>query len=248
MKKDTRYIRKPLSYRFFIQIYTTTYEAGLSILFILIILPYSLLIIMSESRSSNAAHAKPTPVQEKHPQPSRDVQVRLQYLKDDPIYLKQKPLQITPNFLDTEGRTNVRLEPGELETIHDVRGREAEFTLDANGFQYVKAPTTFQDWSSQPAIAQQYLPELEKVLRREVDGCDEIMFYDARIRHADDAGLRVEGLSYNPFAKQVHTDNTERSVLTKIKNLTDMKADYLLSGRARIINIWWASYRYCFQI
>lgn len=64
------------------------------------------------------------------------------------------------------------------------------------------------------------------------------MFYDARIRHADDAGLRVEGLSYNPFAKQVHTDNTERSVITKIRRLTEMKADYLLSGRTRIINIW----------
>lgn len=48
----------------------------------------------------------------------------------------------------------------------------------------------------------------------------------------------MKGLSYNPFAKQVHTDNTEKSVLTKIRRLTEIKADYLLSGRARIINIW----------
>lgn len=169
-------------------------------------------------------------------QPRNDIQVQLQYLKDDPIYKEQKPLQITPNFLDKDNKTNVKLAPGQLETIHDVRGREADFTLDCNGFKYVHAPTSFKEWSSQPKIAQSYLPELETLLRKEVDGCDEIMFYDARIRHADDAGLRVEGLSYNPFAKQVHTDNTEKSVLMKIRNLTDMKAEYLLSGRARIIS------------
>lgn len=168
----------------------------------------------------------------------KDIQVQLQYLKDDPIYHEQKPLQITPNFLDKENRTNVRLAPGQPETIRDVRGREADFTLDRHGFKYVHAPTKFKEWSSQPKIAEAYLPELEALLRKEVEGCDEIMFYDARIRHADDAGLRVEGLSYNPFAKQVHTDNTEKSVLVKIRNLTEMKADYLLSGRARIINIW----------
>ncbi|CAK4031587.1 hypothetical protein AC579_6754 [Lecanosticta acicola] len=173
-----------------------------------------------------------------HESKSLDVQVRLQYLKDDPIYSTQKPLQITPNFLDKEHKTNVQLAPGEVETISDVRGKEHQFSLDANGFQYVHAPTQFKDWSSQPKIAHDYLPELESLLRKEIDGCDEIMFYDARIRHSDDAGLRVEGLSYNPFAKQVHTDNTEKSVLMKIRNLCEIKADWLLKGRARIINIW----------
>ncbi|KXT08861.1 hypothetical protein AC579_6754 [Pseudocercospora musae] len=167
-----------------------------------------------------------------------DIQVQLQYLKNDPIYAKEKPLQITPNFADKDSKTNVRLAPGPFETIHDVRGQQEKFSLDGNGFRYVKAPTSFTNWSSQAAIGKDYLPELEVLLRREVEGCDEIMFYDARIRHSDDNGLRVEGLSYNPFAKQVHADNTERSVLAKIRNLTDMKADYLLSGRARIINIW----------
>lgn len=168
----------------------------------------------------------------------QDVNVRLQYLKDDPIYKKQKPLQITPNFLDTEKKTNVGLAPGQPETIHDVRGRMDQFSLDSHGFQYVHAPTSLTEWASQPKIAKAYLPDLEQLLKREVAGCDEIIFYDARIRHSDEAGLRIDGLSYNPFARQVHTDNTEKSVLHKIRNLTEIKADYLLSGRARIINIW----------
>lgn len=170
--------------------------------------------------------------------PARNVQVRLQYLAHDPLYDTVKPLQITPNFMDHERRTNVKLAEGELETLKDVRTRVEDFSLDRNGFQYVHAPTSFTEWSSQPRLGQVYLKEMEQLLRREVEGCDEVLFYDARIRQAGDQGLRVEGLSYNPFARQVHTDNTETSAISKIRNLTEMKADYLLSGRCRIINLW----------
>ncbi|KAF2719398.1 hypothetical protein K431DRAFT_286843 [Polychaeton citri CBS 116435] len=167
-----------------------------------------------------------------------DVQVELQYLVDDPIYDSVKPVQITPNFADDERRTNVRLCAGDPENLNDVRGREKEFSLDANGFKFVKAPTSFKDWSSQPKIGQVYLKEMEDLLKREVEGCDEIIFYDARIRQEGEKGLKVEGLSYNPFARQVHVDNTERSVIEKVKALTEMKSDFLLRGRYQIINIW----------
>ena len=145
------------------------------------------------------------------------MQVQLQYLASDPLYKTTKPVQVTPNFFDPEHRTNVKLAPGQPETLNDVRGRFEDFTLDDNGFQYVHAPTTFSEWSSQPRIGEVYLKELETLLRNEVDGCDEILFYDAR---------------------QVHVDNTARSIVEKIKSMTEMKADYLLQGRARVINIW----------
>ncbi|KAK1068381.1 hypothetical protein LTR74_005670 [Friedmanniomyces endolithicus] len=201
------------------------------------------------STRTNTPSATPTPVaaltQAKtaaKPSNGRNIEVQLTYLKDDPLYKTVKPLQVTPNFADTAHKTNVQLEPGQPETLHDVRdigGKPlGDFTVDNHGFKYVNAPTAFKDWDSQPKIAQAYLPELEALLRREIDGCDEILFYDARIRQEGDEGLRVEGLSYNPFARQVHTDNTERSVLEKIHQMTEIKAGYLLSGRARIINIW----------
>ncbi|KAI7236516.1 hypothetical protein KC330_g3710 [Hortaea werneckii] len=170
--------------------------------------------------------------------PAKDVTVRLQYLKDLPMYKTIKPLQITPNFQDTEGKTNAVLEAGPEETIRDIRRIDQPFDLDKNGFKFVRASTSFANWSSQPAIAEHYLQEMETLLHQEVEEVDEVLFYDARIRQSGDEGLRVEGLSFNPFAKQVHRDNTDVSCVEKIRNLTDLKADFLLRGRSRIINIW----------
>ncbi|KAI7159578.1 hypothetical protein KC349_g4052 [Hortaea werneckii] len=119
-----------------------------------------------------------------------------------------------------------------------MRSIDQPFDLDNNGFKFVKASTSFTNWSSQPAIAEHYLQEMETLLHQEVEEVDEVLFYDARIRQSGDEGLRVEGLSFNPFAKQVHRDNTDVSCVEKIRNLTDLKADFLLRGRSRIINVW----------
>ncbi|KAK4968675.1 hypothetical protein LTR66_011816 [Elasticomyces elasticus] len=168
----------------------------------------------------------------------KDVDVKLQYLASDPLYKKVKPLQVVPGYLDCDGKSNVYLQPGETETIHDIRGKEDEFSLDKNGFRYVKSKTNFEEWNSQPKIGEVYLPEMEDLLRDQLEGCDEIMFFDARLRQSGPKGTRIEGLSFNPFARQVHVDQTESSIITKIRNLTEMKAEYLLKGRVRIINVW----------
>src|SRR5262245_39287911 len=49
--------------------------------------------------------------------------------------------------------------------IEDVRGREAEFTLDRNGFALVKAPTAVSDFYSPGEIKRVYYPEVEQLLR-----------------------------------------------------------------------------------
>lgn len=111
---------------------------------------------------------------------AKDVVVCLEYLSDIPLDKTVKSLQVVPGSLDRAGKSNVRLAPGQPETIHDVRTLERLFSLDENGFKYVKAPTTFRNWSSQKAIGEIYLQEMEDLLRSEVEDCDEIIFFDAR--------------------------------------------------------------------
>ena len=171
--------------------------------------------------------------------PAKDIQVQLDYLADLPLYQTTKPLQYVPGF-ENDYRSTVRLVPGPPETLHDIRGvRPETFTLDDNGFKYVKAPVEFHDWSSQDAVAKVYMPQMEALLREEVEGVDELVLFDARMRHGESLGTKAgDGLHYNPFARQVHVDQTESSIITKIRCLTELKADFLLRGRSRIINIW----------
>jgi hypothetical protein len=154
----------------------------------------------------------------------RPTTARLYYLADLPIYKTNKPVQIVPGFADFEHTSNVKLEPGPEETINDVRGRESEFTLERNGFQYLHAPTRIEDFASKDALETDYLKECERLLRREVPGVDEVVFFDARVclscdgtskfeemlrrkqlRKSQSVGTRgKDGLSTNPFARQVH--------------------------------------------
>jgi hypothetical protein len=52
-------------------------------------------------------------------------------------------------------------------TIHDVRGKEADFTLDRNGFQYVHHEVPgLKDCSSEEEIAALLVPETEKLVQK----------------------------------------------------------------------------------
>src|SRR6516225_6387146 len=52
--------------------------------------------------------------------------------------------------------------------IEDARGREAEFTLDRNGFALVTAPTAVADFYSTEEIKRVYYPEVERLLCEEL--------------------------------------------------------------------------------
>lgn len=52
--------------------------------------------------------------------------------------------------------------------VLDVRGREDVFTLDKNGFRYVRMQSKMQEWETEDAIKELYNPELEDMLKREL--------------------------------------------------------------------------------
>lgn len=146
-------------------------------------------------------HPTPSSPSPSTPKYRKDVTVQLHYLSNDSLYKTQKPLQIVPGFLDKEQRSNVRLSPGPDEVIHDIRGRESEFSLDRNGFAYVRHPSAFSAWHSQQEIGEKYLEEVEALLRRSVEGVDEVVFFDARVsvtlQHSLHSPDRVPS-SWNP--------------------------------------------------
>ena len=84
----------------------------------------------------------------------------LHYLKrgaEKPAYYRVDPPPGVPRWNGEDDLREV--------TIEDARGREAEFTLDRNGFQLVKAPTAVRDFYDVDEIKRVYYPEIEQLLK-----------------------------------------------------------------------------------
>jgi hypothetical protein len=113
---------------------------------------------------------------------TRDETTILNYAKWLPIYEKEVPYQIISEFPGDYKKTNLEFGPAPTpEVIHDIRGRESEFTADSHGFQVCHQQTTIQDWTNREIVESQYYAEMESLLKKELDDVDEVFFYDWRV-------------------------------------------------------------------
>jgi hypothetical protein len=126
-------------------------------------------------------------------------------------------------------RWNGEDEPHEV-TIEDARGREAEFTLDRNGFQLVKAPTVVRDFYDPDEIKQFYYPEVEQLLKDTL-GVNRVFVFDHNVRNATKPGMAVP-------SRQVHNDHTVNSAPRRVRDHLPDDAEELLQQRFGIVNVW----------
>lgn len=64
--------------------------------------------------------------------------------------------------------TNVGKDPQQV-IVTDVRGREEEFSLDKNGFQFMHWPSAEKEFDDKERIQKQYYPEVEESLKQITD-------------------------------------------------------------------------------
>jgi hypothetical protein len=114
--------------------------------------------------------------------------------------------------------------------IEDARGREAEFTLDRNGFALIKAPTAVADFYSPEEIKRVYYPEVERLLREKL-GVSRVFVFDHNVRNAGrpDASDPV---------RRVHNDHTVNSAPRRVRDHLGADAPELLRHRFGIVNVW----------
>ncbi|KAK4501053.1 hypothetical protein PRZ48_006859 [Zasmidium cellare] len=127
--------------------------------------------------------------------------------------------------------------------VHDMRGREDEFSLGKQGFQLVRRQAKTQSFANDEEIKTSYYPEVE-TLMKEITGAHKIHIYDHHIRHlsfqasltapSDPSSLDLPGP-----VRTVHIDDTAacaRNVITK--NFPPSEATHLLAHPFSLINIW----------
>ncbi len=113
-----------------------------------------------QQQSGHATSFEPINAQ-KEAQPKqtekRDVHTKLNYYLDDgnppaPTYVGRPETYVRPN------------DPLEV-TVHDIRGEEANITLDKNGFQIYQHVSKEKDFLDDDKIKAEYYPETEQLLK-----------------------------------------------------------------------------------
>lgn len=89
----------------------------------------------------------------------QDVQTILNYHKPNE---DGSPPQ--PTYVDRPETYDRPVDPHPA-TIKDVRGRENDFSLDSNGFQFYKYPSVEKDFLDDEQIKDQYYKETEQLLK-----------------------------------------------------------------------------------
>ncbi len=114
--------------------------------------------------------------------------------------------------------------------IEDARGREAEFTLDRNGFALVRSPTQVRDFYSPEEVKAVYYPEVERLLHDTL-GVSRVFVFDHTVRNATIQGAREP-------VRRVHNDHTVNSAPRRVRDHLGADAEELLRHRFGIVNVW----------
>lgn len=162
--------------------------------------------------------------------PRGDVTASLQFYS--PPLDDSKPFNYVEDPPEGEPQRNFS-DSAQSVTIHDLRGRESEFSLDRDAFQVIGgvAPSKETAFEDDESIKKNYYPEIEQLLLDHIPGSNRIYLFDHTIRRAQPNAHRTP-------VHRVHIDQTVKSVEKRVRRYFPKDADALLQGRYRIVNVW----------
>jgi hypothetical protein len=119
--------------------------------------------------------------------------------------------------------------------IRNGRPLAGGFSLDANGFEFVRHATRVVDFFDVDQLKAVYYPEVEQLIK-DVSGAARVVVFDHTLRSGDEAE-REEKLVREPVLS-VHNDYTEWSAPQRVRELLPDEAGELLQHRFAIIQVW----------
>ncbi|KAH9212213.1 methyltransferase CmcJ [Leptodontidium sp. 2 PMI_412] len=179
---------------------------------------------------------------------SGDVTASLNYLQKLDIYQHEKPFEIMmdiPSDAKNQRQHNTKFEARE-QTIRDIRELKYQFTLDKHGFMVREFRSTLDRLGriDGTMVEGVYKPEVESLIREQVSDVDQVFFFEWRLRSGDIHIKEGDRIDLNDLsnwvepAGVVHVDQSPAAVLNRVQLHMQEKAEYLLQGRVRIINVW----------
>jgi hypothetical protein len=109
------------------------------------------------------------------------------------------------------------------------------FTLERNGFRFVRHDTAMQDFLDPDEVRRVYYPEMEALIKAE-SGAKRVVVFDHTLRTADDADR--EARKIREPVQRVHNDYTEWSGPQRVRDVLPEEAEALLKRRFAIVQTW----------
>ncbi|KAF3480658.1 uncharacterized protein GIQ15_06005 [Arthroderma uncinatum] len=131
--------------------------------------------------------------------------------------------------------------------IHDLRGKENDFTLDTHGLQYAKLQTKVTDWANEDEIKSTYFPEVEELVKR-VTGASQVLVYNHTVRNAaaNDYGDHVKGIQgVTGPARRIHVDQTPEGAASTVAFMFPEQVDDFTKRGYQLLNVWRPLTRVC---
>ncbi|EOA80723.1 hypothetical protein ACJQWK_09890 [Exserohilum turcicum] len=117
-------------------------------------------------------------------------------------------------------------------SVHNLRGREHEYSTDNAGFAVYQYPAKEKLFTDDAVVRNEYYAEVESLLRDKLPGIKKIVIFDHTIRRREKDAPRQP-------VQQVHVDQTPGAAEARVRrHLSPEEADQLVQGRYQIINVW----------
>lgn len=141
---------------------------------------------------------------------------------------------------ETYGPNNIRRRrtgTHELRSMPVRNGRvlAGGFSLEENGFVFVKHETRVRDFFEPGEVKAVYYPEVERLIQ-EVSGAARVVLFDHTVRSGDERE-REARLVREPVLS-AHNDYTEWSGPQRVRDILPGEAEALLERRFAIIQVW----------
>jgi len=119
--------------------------------------------------------------------------------------------------------------------IHNGRPLAAQFSLEREGFEFVRAASTVADFFDGAELTTVYYAEVEALIKQRT-GAARVVIFDHTLRSGDDQVREVRQIR-DPVTA-VHNDYTDRSAPQRLRDLLPGEADALLKRRFQIVQVW----------
>jgi hypothetical protein len=121
--------------------------------------------------------------------------------------------------------------------VFNGRALADSFSLDREGFAFVRHPTMVGDFYDDKQVRSVYYPAAEAFIRATLQA-DRVFIFDHTVRRRVDGAADIRGAGPRQPATRVHVDQTAISGANRVREHLPDEADELLKGRVQVINLW----------